>query len=90
MVRLQANVPLGREEYDVLQALTFVEESSVSDLLHPVVASYLQQRRGEPEVKLALDALRRHRENRLSEPNARDGTARGARAGIPNSGTSKA
>lgn len=70
MVRLQANVPLGPEEYDVLQALTFVEESSVSELLHPVVSSYLQQRRTEPEVQLALDALERHRESRPAKPSA--------------------
>jgi hypothetical protein len=64
MARPQANIALESSEYDVLQAIAFVEERSVSEVLRPLVSDYVAARGREPEVKKALDALLGGRERR--------------------------
>lgn len=61
MARPQANVSLSAEEYDVLVALAFVEETSASEVLRPVVTEFLDSQAGTPEVRQALDALHARR-----------------------------
>lgn len=64
MARPQANIALESSEYDVLQAIAFIEERSVSELLRPIVSDYVETRKREPEVQQALVALLGGRERR--------------------------
>jgi len=61
MARPQANVSLSTEEYDLLIAVTFVEEVSASELLRPVVTDFLDRQATDPEVRQALEALQARR-----------------------------
>lgn len=45
----------------LLEAVAFVDETTASELLRPVVAAYLTKQRNEPEVEAALAALQSRR-----------------------------
>ena len=68
MRRPQANVALNEEELDVVSAIAFLEERSISDVLRPVVSDFLRAQAALPEVATAVDALRRRREQRADQP----------------------
>jgi hypothetical protein len=57
----QVNLRLTQEEHDVLSALVFLEETSAPEALRSVVVRYLAQKADDPQVKLALRALRERR-----------------------------
>jgi hypothetical protein len=70
MARRQVNILLTEEERDLVEAVAFVEETTASELLRPVVAAYLTKQRNDPDVKAALTALRNRRarkEGKLSD-----------------------
>lgn len=64
MARRQVNILLTEEERDLVEAVAFVEETTASELLRPVVAAYLTKQRNDPDVKAALGALRNRRARR--------------------------
>lgn len=55
------NILLTEDERDLVEAVAFVEETTASDLLRPVVAAYLTKQRNDPDVTAALTALRNRR-----------------------------
>ncbi|MGI8806373.1 MAG: hypothetical protein ACR2KK_00690 [Acidimicrobiales bacterium] len=59
----QVNIRLTRAEYDVVQALIFLDEgrSSATDVLRSVVNEFLDQQRDDEDVQLALGALGKRR-----------------------------
>ena len=61
MAKPQVNVLLSQDERDLLEAIAFVDETTASELLRPVVAAYLTKQRNEPDVKAALAALQSRR-----------------------------
>lgn len=61
MAKPQVNVLLSQEDRDLVEAVAFVNESSASELLRPVVAAYLNKQRNDPDVKAALSALENRR-----------------------------
>lgn len=61
MAKPQVNVLVGQEDRDVLEAVAFVEELTLSELLRPVVIAYVNKQRNEPEVQAALSALQSRR-----------------------------
>ena len=61
MARRQVNILLTEEERDLVEAVAFVEETTASDLLRPVVAAYLTKQRNDPDVMAALAALKNRR-----------------------------
>ena len=61
MAKPQVNVLLSQDERDVLEAIAYVEESTASELLRPVVGSYLNKERNDPDVQAALTALQNRR-----------------------------
>lgn len=70
MARRQVNILLTEEERDLVEAVAFVEETTASELLRPVVAAYLTKQRNDPDVKAALAALKNRRarkEGKLSD-----------------------
>lgn len=70
MARRQVNILLTEEERDLVEAVAFVEETTASELLRPVVAAYLTKQRNDPDVNAALGALknrRARREGKLSD-----------------------
>lgn len=70
MAKPQVNVMVPQEERDVLEAIAFVEEATVSELLRPVVTAYVNQQRSDPEVQAALTALvarRARKDGKLSD-----------------------
>ncbi len=70
MARRQVNILLSEEERDLVEAVAFVEETTASELLRPVVASYLTKQRNDPDVAAALTALKNRRarkEGKLSD-----------------------
>lgn len=70
MARRQVNILLTEEERDLVEAVAFVEETTASELLRPVVAAYLTKQRKDPDVKAALSALnsrRARKEGKLSD-----------------------
>lgn len=70
MARRQVNILLTEEERDLVEAVAFVDETTASELLRPVVAAYLTKQRNDPDVKAALTALknrRAHKEGKLSD-----------------------
>lgn len=70
MARRQVNILLTEEERDLVEAVAFVEETTASELLRPVVANYLTKQRSDPDVKAALGALKNRRsrkEGKLSD-----------------------
>jgi hypothetical protein len=64
MARRQVNILLTEEERDLVEAVAFVEETTASELLRPVVAAYLTKQRNDPDVKAALAALKNRRARR--------------------------
>ncbi len=54
MARRQVNILLSQDERDLVEAVAFVEETTASELLRPVVAAYLTKQRNEPDVVSAL------------------------------------
>lgn len=70
MARRQVNILLTEEERDLVEAVAFVEETTASELLRPVVAAFLTKQRNDPDVKAALGALKNRRarkEGKLSD-----------------------
>ena len=61
MAKRQVNILLSPEERDLVEAVAFVEEITASELLRPVVATYLNKQRNDPDVKAALAALKNRR-----------------------------
>lgn len=61
MARRQVNILLTEDERDIVEAVAFVEETTASELLRPVVAAYLTKQRNDPDVKAALSALKNRR-----------------------------
>lgn len=61
MARRQVNILLAEEERDLVDAVAFVEETTASELLRPVVAAYLTKQRNDPDVTAALIALKNRR-----------------------------
>lgn len=61
MARRQVNILLTEDERDLVDAVAFVEETTASELLRPVVAAYLTKQRNDPDVKAALAALEKRR-----------------------------
>ena len=77
MARRQVNILLTEEERDVVEAVAFVEETTASELLRPIVAAYLTKQRTDPDVTTALAALKNRRarkEGKLSDLRQRIGT----------------
>jgi hypothetical protein len=64
MARRQVNILLTEEERDLVEAVAFVEETTASELLRPVVAAYLTKQRNDPDVTAALAALKNRRERK--------------------------
>jgi hypothetical protein len=70
MARRQVNILLTEEERDLVEAVAFVEETTASELLRPVVAAYLTKQRNDPDVRAALAAVhgrRARKEGKLTE-----------------------
>jgi hypothetical protein len=70
MARRQVNILLTEEERDLVEAVSFIEETTASELLRPVVAAYLTKQGNDPDVKAALAALKNRRarkEGKLSD-----------------------
>jgi hypothetical protein len=67
MTRRQVNILLAEEDRDLLEAIAFVEETTASELLRPVVAGYLTKQRSDPDVTRALTALRSRRARKKGE-----------------------
>ena len=70
MARRQVNILLTEDERDLVEAVAFVEETTASELLRPVVATYLTKQRNDPDVTAALTALKNRRarkEGKLSD-----------------------
>jgi len=61
MAKPQVNVLLSQDDRDLLEAVAFVDETTASELLRPVVAAFLTKQRNEPDVKAALAALQSRR-----------------------------
>jgi hypothetical protein len=57
----QVNILLTRDERDLLEAVAFIEESTVSELLRPIVLDFVATKRNDQEVEAALAALIRRR-----------------------------
>lgn len=55
------NILLTEEERDLVEAVAFVDETTASEVLRPVVAAYLTKQRNDPDVKAALTALKNRR-----------------------------
>ena len=59
----QVNIRLSEAEYDVVQALIFLDEgrSSASEVLRTIVSDYLGTQGNDEDVRLALQALEQRR-----------------------------
>ena len=54
--RAQVNIALSSTQYEVLQAISFVEDQSVPELLRPLVQEYVDRMADDHAVQLALQA----------------------------------
>lgn len=61
MARRQVNILLTEEERRLVEAVAFVEETTASELLRPVVTAYLNKQRNDPDVVAALAAMKNRR-----------------------------
>lgn len=52
---------MSPEDRDVVEAVAFIDESSASEVLRPVVAAFVNKQRNDPEVQAALAALQTRR-----------------------------
>lgn len=70
MSKPQVNLLMAQEDRDVLEAVAFVDERSVTEVLRPVVLAYVNKQRNDPDVQAALAALesrRAKKEGRLTD-----------------------
>lgn len=77
----QVNIRLNQDEYDTVQALVFLDNTSASEVLRDVVAGYLKAQRSDTAVNQALEALkirRAQQEGKLTQ--LRDSARRSSRA----------
>lgn len=78
MAKPQVNILLAQEERDVLEAVAYVEEATVSEILRPVVTAYVNKQRNDPDVQAAMAALasrRARKEGKLASLRAKAGEA---------------
>jgi hypothetical protein len=78
MSKPQVNLQMVQEDRDVLEAVAFVEERSVTEVLRPVVLAYVNKQRNDPDVQAALAALegrRAKKEGRLTDIRRKAATA---------------
>jgi hypothetical protein len=59
--RTPVNVRLNRDERDLMEAVSYLTGKSPSDLLLPLVRSFLDDQQKAPGVQAALDARREAR-----------------------------
>jgi hypothetical protein len=55
----QVNIRLDASDADVLAALAFLNDCSATEVLRPLVESYLDKQRKDPEVQAAIMARER-------------------------------
>ncbi len=64
----QANVALTEEERQVLDAVTFVEDASRSEVLRPVVSKFLAEQASDHTVQAAMKARRDRQAEKKAGP----------------------
>jgi hypothetical protein len=69
--REQVNLALDADEYEVLQALVFLEGTSAPAVLRPVVSDFLRGQSSRQDVRAALGA-RRARHARADDRRSRE------------------
>jgi hypothetical protein len=55
----QVNIRLDASDADVLAAVAFLNDCSATEVLRPLIASYLAEQRKDPEVQAAIRAKER-------------------------------
>jgi hypothetical protein len=58
----QVNIRLDASDADVLAAVAFLNGCSAAEVLRPLIASYLDEQRTDPQVQAAIRARERRQE----------------------------